>query len=101
MEPCKPANQPKIVILFIFSELVHVTLIAAHKEQVFLSFFVDEACPCPDEVTNRDYEISKACLPPVYSFSVYTVHTKSHGVTQSGTRCITVIPGENMKLSVT
>ncbi|XP_016102995.1 polycystic kidney disease protein 1-like 2 [Sinocyclocheilus grahami] len=60
-----------------------------------------EDCPCPSEVKHRDYEISEACLPPVYSFSVYTVHTKSHGVTQSGTRCITVIPRENMKLSVT
>ncbi|XP_073691874.1 polycystin-1-like protein 2 [Garra rufa] len=60
-----------------------------------------EACPCSDEVKNRDYEISEACLPPVYSFSVYTVHTKSHGVTQFGTRCITVIPRENLKLSVT
>ncbi|XP_026071624.1 polycystic kidney disease protein 1-like 2 [Carassius auratus] len=59
-----------------------------------------EDCPCPSEVKNRDHEISEACLPPVYSFSVYTVHTKSHGVTQTGSRCITVIPRENMKLSV-
>ncbi|KAI2662209.1 Polycystic kidney disease protein 1-like 2 [Labeo rohita] len=60
----------------------------------------NEACPCTDEVKNREYEIPEACLPPVYSFSVYTVYTKSHGVTQFGTRCITVIPRENMKLSV-
>uniref|UniRef100_A0A8C1S7V7 Polycystic kidney disease 1 like 2a n=1 Tax=Cyprinus carpio TaxID=7962 RepID=A0A8C1S7V7_CYPCA len=60
-----------------------------------------EDCPCSSGFKNRDHEISEACLPPVYGFSVYTVHTKSHGVTQSGTRCITVIPRENMKLSVT
>ncbi|XP_067314223.1 polycystin-1-like protein 2 isoform X2 [Pseudorasbora parva] len=60
-----------------------------------------DTCPCPAEVKNRDYEISEACLPPVYSFSVYTVHTKSNGYTQTGTRCITVIPSENMKLTIT
>ncbi|XP_067257323.1 polycystin-1-like protein 2 [Chanodichthys erythropterus] len=60
-----------------------------------------ETCPCPDEVKNRDYEIPAACLPPVYSFSVYTVHTKSSDRSKSGFRCITVIPRENLKLTLT
>ncbi|XDV17446.1 hypothetical protein PO909_023300 [Leuciscus waleckii] len=58
-------------------------------------------CPCPAKVRTRDYEISEACLPPVYSFSEYTVLATSHGHKQTGTRCITVIPRENMKLTLT
>ncbi|XP_077057765.1 polycystin-1-like protein 2 [Siphateles boraxobius] len=62
---------------------------------------IGDTCPCPADVRSRDYEISEACLPPVYSFSVYTVHARSNGHIQTGTRCITVIPRENMKLTLT
>ncbi|XP_051994643.1 polycystic kidney disease protein 1-like 2 [Xyrauchen texanus] len=60
-----------------------------------------ETCPCTTIVKNRTYEISRACLPPVYSSSVYTVYTKSNGFLRSATRCITVTPGNNIKLHLT
>ncbi|XP_056621432.1 polycystic kidney disease protein 1-like 2 [Triplophysa dalaica] len=60
----------------------------------------NETCPCTTEVKGSTYEIPEACLPPVYSFSLYTAFTKSNGYQQSTTRCITVVPGNDIQLHI-
>ncbi|XP_017212723.2 polycystin-1-like protein 2 isoform X1 [Danio rerio] len=59
-----------------------------------------ESCRCSEDVIRSEIEISEACLPPVYAFSVYTVSTNANGFAQTGMKCITVIPGDNLRLSI-
>ncbi|TRY93276.1 hypothetical protein DNTS_021652, partial [Danionella cerebrum] len=59
-----------------------------------------ESCPCPDDVIQQSYQIPESCLPPVYSFSVYTVSSKASGKELTGTKCITVIPRDDFKVSI-
>ncbi|XP_072516546.1 polycystin-1-like protein 2 [Salminus brasiliensis] len=61
-------------------------------------------CPCEVNTETQKHEISAACLPPPYSFSVYSVTaTKRTWDTTSHTasKCISVSPGTDFKPVIT
>ncbi|XP_076879791.1 polycystin-1-like protein 2 isoform X2 [Brachyhypopomus gauderio] len=60
------------------------------------SWSCDGTCPCNVSTETETHEISTACLPPPYSFSVYSVTaTEITGPAQplTATRCVSVTPG--------
>ncbi|XP_037401275.1 polycystic kidney disease protein 1-like 2 [Pygocentrus nattereri] len=61
-------------------------------------------CPCNVSTKTETHEISAACLPPPYSFSLYFLTaTKTTGQTQpqTATRCISVRPGTDLNPVIT
>ncbi|MCJ8737360.1 hypothetical protein PDJAM_G00023180 [Pangasius djambal] len=61
-------------------------------------------CPCNVSTQTKSHEIHAACLPPPYSFSVYSVTvTKTTGQPeeQTASKCISVSPGNDLNPVIT
>ncbi|MCI4383146.1 hypothetical protein PGIGA_G00023010 [Pangasianodon gigas] len=61
-------------------------------------------CPCNVSTQTKGHEIRAACLPPPYSFSVYSVTvTKTTGQPeeQTASKCISVSPGNDLNPVIT
>lgn len=75
--------------------------VGIHCQFFFLS---GGTCPCNVSTRIKTHQINATCLPPPYSFSVYSVTAmKATGqpMEQTASKCISVSPGNDLQPVIT
>ncbi|XP_048825578.1 polycystic kidney disease protein 1-like 2 [Brienomyrus brachyistius] len=91
----------------IYQNTTMVTLTANGDSDVLnsgatYSWSCSGVCPCNTTSTNQQLEIENSCLPEMYNVTKYTLTvTSSHGKTHTSSKCIMVVPMNNISLNIT